>query len=208
MAQKVTVTSRDSARKTTTTPYIYLGLRKDGRIRLTQNAEQVLYAGIVYQLRPKHNAGGKRTWVRKLLQTTPGFRADSDSDESFIAFSPDGVTRYRVIGKRRRLQPSQSKADAKPQRSALPDEAQPVSRRRNMKSFDDTCEAIAVQQAAGLDPFVRMWFITKYLDESRANLYRKIGHTFPRPIKRGRGSFWPMSAIEAYKSGRFSGGAK
>lgn len=207
MAQKVTVTSRDSAAKKKAALLIYLGIHKDGYIRLAQNDRQVLYAGIVYELQPKCDADGKQTKVRKRQHTTSAFCADPATDESFVAIGPDGAVRYRIIGKRVRGRSQQSNEDAKRQ-PAEPVKKKPASPRRPMKSFDDACAAIATQRAAGLDPFVRMWFITQYLDESRANLYRKIGHTFPRPVKRGRGSFWPMSAIEAYKSGRYTGGAK
>ena len=57
-----------------------------------------------------------------------------------------------------------------------------------------------------LDPDVRIDFIAKYLGESRANLYRKMKLTppqFPNPIKRGRGSFWPFSLVEAYRKGEW-----
>ena len=54
------------------------------------------------------------------------------------------------------------------------------------------------------DPDVRIDFIAPYLGESRANLYRKMKLTppqFPHPIKRGNGSFWPFSLVEAYRKG-------
>lgn len=62
---------------------------------------------------------------------------------------------------------------------------------------------VAAQRAAGLDPDVRMDFMAQYLNESRANIYRKIKLSqFPVPVKRGRGAFWPMSSVEAYKAGK------
>lgn len=66
-------------------------------------------------------------------------------------------------------------------------------------------ERIGLARAAGLDPDVRMEFIALFLNESRANIYRKLKlGQFPEPVKRGRGSFWPMSTIEAYKAGKTS----
>lgn len=66
-------------------------------------------------------------------------------------------------------------------------------------------ERVGLARAAGLDPDVRMEFISLFLNESRANIYRKLKlGQFPEPVKRGRGSFWPMSTIEAYKAGKSS----
>lgn len=71
-------------------------------------------------------------------------------------------------------------------------------KRDHMDALMAECKVIAAQRAAGLDPDLRMAFIPIFVGESRANLYRKIGLTFPAPKKRGRGSFWSMSQIEAY----------
>lgn len=63
---------------------------------------------------------------------------------------------------------------------------------------------ISADIKAGLDPYVRHSFIVRYLRESRATLYRKMKQDlFPKPVKRDRGSFWPMSQIEAYKRGEY-----
>ena len=76
---------------------------------------------------------------------------------------------------------------------------------RTQESFQRQYEVIAAQRAAGLDPDLRMSFIPAFLQESKASLYRKMGKGFPQPIKRGKGSFWPMSQIEAYKAGQLVG---
>jgi predicted DNA-binding transcriptional regulator AlpA len=85
--------------------------------------------------------------------------------------------------------------------------AQATSAKRTYNKKDAAYPAeikrIALQHAAGLDPDVRMEFVAHYLNESRANIYRKLTlGQFPMPVKRGRGAFWPMSAIEAYKAGK------
>jgi predicted DNA-binding transcriptional regulator AlpA len=64
-------------------------------------------------------------------------------------------------------------------------------------------EAISAQRAAGLDPDLKMSFIPDFVRESRPTLYRKMGKSFPPPVKRGRGSYWPMSLIEMYKRGDY-----
>ncbi|WP_295855119.1 hypothetical protein [uncultured Xylophilus sp.] len=69
-------------------------------------------------------------------------------------------------------------------------------------------DRIGAERAAGLDSTVRIEFLIIYLGESRANLYRKMSLVpaqFPQPVKRGRGSFWLMSVIDAYKTGKLGG---
>lgn len=66
-------------------------------------------------------------------------------------------------------------------------------------------ERIRHERAAGLDSTVRIQFLVIYLGECRANLYRKmkmVPAQLPLPIKRGRGSFWTMSSIDAYAAGK------
>lgn len=73
-----------------------------------------------------------------------------------------------------------------------------------MESYAATLERIRLMRAAGMDPDLRMEFICKFLGESKANLYRKMKldpPQFPKPTRRGRASFWPLSVIEAYKAG-------
>lgn len=65
---------------------------------------------------------------------------------------------------------------------------------------------VRMAHAAGQDPDVRMTFIVSHVGESRAGLYAKMKATpqkFPSPVKRGRGSFWPLSVIDAYRRGEW-----
>lgn len=76
-----------------------------------------------------------------------------------------------------------------------------------MESYAATLERIRLMRAAGMAPDLRMEFICKFLGESKANLYRKMKldpPQFPKPTRRGRASFWPLSVIEAYKAGAWS----
>ena len=87
--------------------------------------------------------------------------------------------------------------------TALPAEHLKRPLRARSANYAVELERIGLARAAGLDPDVRMEFISLFLNESRANIYRKLKlGQFPKPVKRGRGSFWPMSTIEAYKAGK------
>jgi len=200
----------------------YHGAHHDGRFRIKVRGKNALVCGVAYQVisSVKRTADGKKLWVEKLFGTTPGYKALALHDQRFIAHCPTSGTRFRVIGQLKYL-------DAK--RAVVPVNVHPVETnqaangiaialsphavdaiprgrtQRTKRAFALELEAIAAQRAAGLDPDVRLWFITAYLGESRANLYRKLGTTFPKPIKRGRSSFWPMSVIEEYKVGTYCG---
>lgn len=76
----------------------------------------------------------------------------------------------------------------------------PSRRQRDQEAYLRMLQSIAAQREAGLDPDVCMAFITGFVNESRATLYRKMGKTFPPPLKRGYSNFWPLSQIEAYKA--------
>ena len=89
--------------------------------------------------------------------------------------------------------------------TALPAERRKRPLRARSANYAVELERIGLARAAGLDPDVRMEFMPLFLNESRANIYRKLKlGQFPEPVKRGRGSFWPMSTIEAYKAGKTS----
>ncbi|QDL56686.1 hypothetical protein EXZ61_05520 [Rhodoferax aquaticus] len=53
-----------------------------------------------------------------------------------------------------------------------------------------------------MDPAVRIAFAAHYLGESESNLYRRRADgQFPKPIQRGKGAFWLMSDLDAFKAG-------
>ena len=64
---------------------------------------------------------------------------------------------------------------------------------------------LATMRDAGFDPEVRLRIFSVLAKESRASLYRKILlGTCPPPKKRGKGSFWPLSHVDAYIAGTWS----
>jgi predicted DNA-binding transcriptional regulator AlpA len=68
--------------------------------------------------------------------------------------------------------------------------------------FAERLRRIADLRGAGLDPDVDLAFIVAYVGESRATIYGKVARgDLPKPVKRGRSSFWPLSVVDAYKKG-------
>ena len=66
-------------------------------------------------------------------------------------------------------------------------------------------QRIREAKEAGLDPNVRMEFVERFLNISRATLYRRMDALqFPKPIKHGHINFWPLSVIEQFASGQWA----
>ena len=87
--------------------------------------------------------------------------------------------------------------------TAAPAEVRKRTMRALPANYATELERIRLARAAGLDPDVRIDFIVPYLSESRANIYRKLKlGQFPKSVKRGRGSYWPLSVVEAYRTGK------
>jgi predicted DNA-binding transcriptional regulator AlpA len=198
MAQKV-LSNRQSS-DVAKQPWRYLETRDDGRFLLEHQDGKAFVSGTIYRLYliPQCNPTEKARWRRKLISTTPNYQESKAHDQSFIAYSKDGNRRYRVTGKVKFLRDKQS-GHSSVSISKSSDKETLAS-----ADFRVALKSIAAQRDAGLDPDVRMSFIAHYLGESRANLYRKMGTTFPRPCKRGRGSYWSLSLIDAYKSGTWN----
>ena len=65
-------------------------------------------------------------------------------------------------------------------------------------------QRIREAKEAGLNPNVRMEFVVRFLNISRATLYRRMeASQFPEPIKHGHINFWPLSVIEQFASGQW-----
>jgi predicted DNA-binding transcriptional regulator AlpA len=200
----------------------YHGTIPGGHHHIKENGKDVLVCGTAHEqkLCAKRTDGGPKLWIGKLRSTTPGYKASTSRDQRLIAYCPNTGTRFRIVGQVKHLVESSASgsvnshsektkcksgdgANTLSRNSA--NESQKASDKQSKHAFAREYEAIAIQRSAGLDPDVRLWFITAYLGESRANLYRKMGVSFPKPIKRGKSSFWPMSLIEAYKAGTYEG---
>ena len=215
MANKVPVSPRrlDVANHQSNTVH---GQSPNGRIRIKQNGANYLVTGTLEELQPGVNVYGFEGWSSRLIATTPGYQASIANDKGVIAHCLKTGKTYRVTGLFKKLNPKPIVTNCltKQVPAAIPSQPQiaisadqiavkvKVRDSRTQESFQRQYEAIAAQRAAALDPDLRMSFISAFLCESKANLYRKMGKEFPLPIKRGKGSFWPMSKIEAYKAGQ------
>jgi predicted DNA-binding transcriptional regulator AlpA len=186
---------------------VFGGITRLGKLRIREHGRVRLCVGQVFPLTEVVTAEGVK-WKRasKPLYETEGFTRAAPATESFRCFSESGDCYYRIyctpIPKRIHKANSDESVSATPTND--------VSRKRNRlkHKLRSQLDAIAAQKRAGLDPDVRMAFISPYLGESRANLYKKMGDEFPLPTKRGRGSFWPLSVIDAYKAKNRGAGAR
>lgn len=175
---------------------LYRGVSSKG-IKIQTDGVIGYFAGEVFRLEKRDTVDGT-TWKKKKLHATPGFTNTTPVAFSFRCQGVTGKHTYRINCTPIVPPSANSKADKTPskKRKTLVLQA-PKGKKRSLASQVD---AIAAQRQAGLDPDVRMSFIVTYVGESRANLYKKMGQDFPMPTKRGRGSFWPLSVIDAYKA--------
>ena len=211
-------TTKGSASSQTATVH---GQSASGCIRVKHQGQNYLVTGTLSERRLFNDASLQKKWSRHLIASTPGYQESVSSDKSVVAHCPTTGKSYRVTGLFKKLNPKLIVTNCltKQESAVIPFQPQiaipadqitvKVKARdsRTQAAFQREYEVIAAQRAAGLDPDLRMSFISGFLQESKANLYRKMGKSFPNPIKRGKGSFWPMSQIEAYKAGQTDGGA-
>lgn len=63
-------------------------------------------------------------------------------------------------------------------------------------------ERISAARSAGADPHVSIEFISHHVQRSKASVYRDVESArLPKPIKVGRSSTWPFSAVDLYARG-------
>lgn len=195
----------------------YEDVDSQGQIHVLVDQKKYLVKGALYERTLSQDAEHANKWSRKLVATTPGYQPSADADQSVIAQCPKTEKSYRIVGQfkavliRDETKPMvmtgmpvnvSERKTAKVGTSVPKRCAEAIDpKERALSNYKHELNRIAAQRNAGLDPQVRMSFITTYVGESKASLYRKFGYTFPLPIKRGRSSFWTMSSIEAYKAG-------
>lgn len=191
----------------------YHGVHPDGRFRIKRDGSNYLVTGVLFELRKHVIEAGKERWTRQVINRTPAFESCARTDESSIVRCQKTGKNYRVVGLFKKLTPKAA-VNASTTESAPLGGNKTLTRKKSATdkprvqishlspTYQRQLANIVSQRAAGLDPDVRMSFIAQYLQESKANLYRKMGKDFPLPIKRGKGSFWPMSQIDMYKAGK------
>lgn len=165
-------------------------------------------------------------WI--LIHTTPGYEAAAPDDVRIECLGLDGETYLLVgtvypnkssQGAAPRHAPlaagtklvhsnhststsSQVVADLELQRKKTPEPSTGTKRRSHNNVNSDVkaeLELIWAARQAGSDPQVKMRHVAAILLLSPQTVYRKIQkQEFSPPLKRGRGSYWRMSQLDAY----------
>lgn len=211
--------------------YIYLGLNESGRIRLQLGDITVLIKGAVYAsnapaagrtkivLVPVNATPGyQREPAHKkfLARTSTGetFRIIGTVEKTLTSTAPIQKKSVRTILTNTSNTPDNPhRAPAAPPTHATPAtvpapaklaQSKPVDAKKQAKlaRLQKEFQRVNAQRASGIDPAVRMAFAAHYLGESESNLYRRRADgQFPQPIQRGKGTFWLMSDLDAFKAG-------
>lgn len=199
--------------------YEYHGFNAQGQFRASKNGITHLVSGILYERRSYADVTGRTKWKRYKVAATPGYVSHAAAERSVVALCVNSGVAYRIVGVfQTESAPYSDAVVARAVDMTASDASLPAHEQHGIHAIFDKSHqvkankrydfaSIVAQRQAGLDPDLRMSFIAIFLNESKANLYRKMGKGFPPPIKRGKGSFWPMSQIEAYKAGQSMGGA-
>ncbi len=211
--------------------YKYLGLNESGRIRLKVEDKTLLINGAVYASTapaPGHTKvvlvtvnstpGYKRAPEHKkyLAHTETGeaFRIIGTVERTLSPSAPIQKKGVRtILGSSGNASASLPSAPAPLSNQALPATIPPATQPAHSKPIDAKEQAklarlqkefqrVNAQRASGIDPAVRMAFAAHYLGESESNLYRRRADgQFPKAIQRGKGTFWLMSDLDAFKAG-------
>jgi predicted DNA-binding transcriptional regulator AlpA len=143
--------------------------------------------------------------------TTPEYQANPSLDRQYTAIHPRTGELFTVYGQLksapRAITVSKGSAYQTESAEALTTgkNEKPKTKRATIATFHKQLQTLVEQRKLGIDPDLRMAFLVDYLAESKATLHRKMSlGKFPAPVKRGRGSFWPISLIEQYKAGSFT----
>ena len=89
-----------------------------------------------------------------------------------------------------------------PQTKLTPAHLLDTKKHAKLARLEKEFQRVIAQRASGIDPAVRMAFVAHYLGESESNLYRKKAEgQFPYSIQRGKGTFWLLSDLDAFKKG-------
>lgn len=198
-------------------PITYVDVQANGQIHILAGENKYLVTGLLYERTQIQGAGEALKWSRKLVKITPGYKPSVKTDQSAVANCAKTGKSYRVVGQFRAVLMSDKskplvmtgnlvnmsvRTEANMGTSVPHGWADAIERKqRELTKYRRELDRIVAQRNSGLDPQIRMSFITFFVAESRASLYRKLGTTFPLPVKRGKSSFWSMSSIEAYMAG-------
>ncbi len=185
---------------------LYMGFSvKKKRIQLIRNGARYFLEG---QLRKKPQSSISFA-DPQIDFTTPDYQANPSLDRQYTAIHPRTGELFTVYGQLKSAPPaitvSKGSAYLTESAEALTTGKNEKPKTKRIATFHKQLQTLVEQRKLGIDPDLRMAFLVDYLAESKATLHRKMSlGKFPAPVKRGRGSFWPMSLIEQYKAGSFT----
>jgi predicted DNA-binding transcriptional regulator AlpA len=211
--------------------YKYLGLNESGRIRLKLESKTLLINGAVYASNAPAPGHTKVVLVPvnstpgyKRAQEHKKYLAHTDTGETFRIIGtvekilgPSAPIQRKsvrtILGSAANAPVNSPRVPAPTSKYALPATvplpakpalSEPIDAKKQAKlaRLQKEFQRVNIQRASGIDPSVRMAFAAHYLGESESNLYRRRAEgQFPKPIQRGKGTFWLMSDLDAFKAG-------
>lgn len=189
--------------------YVFSGYSKRGRAQFVLNGQRYLGTGKLEEC-----DGDGRANPDLLASHTPCHQHGSLRNQVFTCSDWKNGRLYRFTGTLDRFDLKASDTIPIEPNNALqlntqgrPSGEIQAPNRPNADNYVKELRHIRQAADAGLDPDLRLDFIARYVNESRSNLYRKMNLTppqFPKPIKRGKSSFWPLSLIETYRKGQWT----
>lgn len=207
VAKNARPTPSSASSETPNSNCAFSGYSRLGSAQITRGGKRYLGTGRVQLC-----GEDRRPLADPQAHETPGYRPNKITDKVITCWGTKDNRWYRFTGTLTPFVPK-SKPIVTPTPVEVPEpelqaliEKAPRSRREKRPIRENHARELQrIRQSlnAALDPDVRMEFITEYLNESRANIYRKMGMTppqFPAGMKRGHGRFWPFSLVEAYKN--------
>jgi predicted DNA-binding transcriptional regulator AlpA len=187
----------------------YFGQAASGRIRLVKDNVVMYGLGKLYPVISKRIVAGrtKVTLNPTPVRVSPVCNPQLGRKEQRIAcLGRNSGREFRFIGIIESTRPLGHATDHKGKTLArtvsrtMNENIQPLEELRVLEDL----ELISAARRAGFDPTLKLIQICAILQESRSSIYRKIASgAFPHPVKRGRGSFWPLSQVDEYASGKW-----
>jgi len=190
----------------------YFGQTPSGHIKLVRGDVVMFGIGKLYPVISKREVAGRKKVKlnRTPVRVSPSYSCEAGITERRIAcLGRNSGKEFRFIGI---IESTGVRNDAmKPVagQKVISSTANENIKCKEGRALIDELELIAAARGAGFNPTLRLNQVCALLQESRSNIYRKIAcGAFPPPVKRGRGSFWPLSQVEKYAAGDWPSPAK
>lgn len=183
----------------------YCGEAKSGHIKLRRENVTLYGIGCLYEVISSRIVEGERK-VRlnaTPTRTTPDLDSSfSDAQRRIACVGQKSGREFRFIGKI--VSRKKYIRDVDRRMPIAPIWNEPGPRKESVARLARELTLISGARASGFDPSLKLTQVCAILQESRSSVYRKISSgIFPPQIKRGNGSFWLLSHIEAYAAGQW-----